>query len=411
MIYIYSLSLQLYQFAIRIASLFNPKARSWVKGRAGWRKRLSELLKDSDQVIWFHAASLGEAEQGLPVIEKLKKQKPQFKVLLTFFSPSGFENFNGNEAVDFSFYLPIDSKSNARDFIRIVNPKMAVFIKYEIWVHYFKQLAASQIPFYLTSALFRDNQVYFKKPYSKFFLPVLNKVKHIMVQNEPSKTLLEKHGLKRVSVCGETRIDRVLDLLNSKFNDAVIENFVADHKVLIAGSSWPIEEAMIKGAMDVLKGVKIILAPHDIGTPHISGIQKEFSNYATCLYSEGVENTKDKNILIIDNIGLLSRIYRFADVAFIGGGFGKGLHSTIEAAVYGLPVLFGPNHTSFLEPSEMKAAEAGFEITDQEQFEKVLFQLLNDEDYFQKRSEAAKSFVAAKAGAVDHILTKLQSAF
>ncbi len=377
-----------------------------MEGRKNWRKELGLLIGDQENIIWFHAASLGEAEQGLAIIEKLKEVDPQSKILLSFFSPSGFENFKGHPAVDFCCYLPIDSPSNAKDFIELVNPKLAIFIKYEIWVHYFKRLSKKEIPFFLTSALFREGQFYFKKPYRSFFLPVLQKVNHIMVQNESSLQLLQKNGLEKASICGETRIDRVLKLRELEFSDGILENFTAKKPVLIAGSSWPIEETMIKKYLSEHPSLKVILAPHDISESHISQIQELYSDFELSLYSEN--STRDSQILVIDNIGLLSRIYRFADIAFIGGGFGKGLHSTIEASVYGLPVLFGPKHQSFIEPSEMKKLGAGFEVENQETFNEILSALLENPEQLKNASDAAYQFVKSKSGAVDHILNKIK---
>lgn len=408
MLQIYSLALWFYQFIIKLMAPFNPKAKKWSLGRKKWRSKLKDLLKGEENLLWFHAASLGEAEQGLPVIQKLKSQYPKSKILLTFFSPSGFENFNEDDSIDFTFYLPMDSKSNAKDFIAIAQPKIAVFIKYEIWVHYFNQLSATNTPLFLTSALFREDQVYFKKPWSRFFLSVLNKVNHIMVQNEDSALLLKQHKVNHVSVCGETRIDRVLDLMKTDYSNPILEQFTKNAKTLIAGSSWPIEEEMILKAEKKLTGVKIILAPHDISRSHISQIEKIFSKRKIAFYSNKDEDFSDKEILIIDNIGLLSKIYRFADIAFIGGGYGKGLHSTIEASVYGLPVIFGPNHKSFLEPSELIKCGAGFEIDSQAGFDTLLDRLLNNVTDLDKSAKAASDFVLSKSGAVDHIVSKIE---
>lgn len=365
------------------------------------------LLGDEKNIIWIHAASLGEAEQALPIIEKLKEIDPSSKILLSFFSPSGFENFKEHSAVHFSCYLPIDSSSNAKDFIEIVNPKLAVFIKYEIWVHYFKTLSKKEIPFFLTSALFREDQFYFKKPYRQFFLPILRMVNHIMVQNESSLKLLQKNEIEKVSICGETRIDRVLKLRELEFSDPVLENFVNSKPVLIAGSSWPIEEEMIRNFLVDHPNLKVILAPHDISENHISNIQELFSNFKLSLYGKGSE-CGHSQILVIDNIGLLSRIYRYANIAFIGGGFGKGLHSTIEASVYGLPVIFGPKHQSFIEPSEMKSLAAGFEVKNEDEFSEILSSLLENPEDLQKASQAAYEFVKSKSGAVDHIISKIK---
>ena len=409
MIHLYNFFVQLYGLTISVVSPFNEKAKKWNEGRTNWRTRLKKLIGGNDEdIFWFHAASLGEAEQGLPVIEQLKAQYPSTKILLSFFSPSGFENFKKHPAVDFIVYLPLDSRKNARDFIEIVNPKAAIFIKYEIWVHYFNTLAESKIPLFLTSALFREDQFYFKKPYKSFFLPILSKVSHIMVQNQTSVNLLRANGLQNISVCGETRIDRVLDLSNTDFSDHIIESFINDQRVFIAGSSWPIEEEMIKNSMGILKGVKIILAPHDISHEHINNIQSLFGNYKLSLYSKGNNGSlKDQQILVIDNIGLLSRIYRYADFAFIGGGLGKGLHSTIEAAVYGLPVIFGPNHNSFVEPAEMLEKGCGFEISSQQEFESILKKLINDNGFLNNVSLAASDYVHSKVGAVKHIISKI----
>ncbi len=405
---LYSISVLAYSFIIRMVSPFNSKARKWLKGRENWRANLNSLVGDQENIIWVHAASLGEAEQALPIIEKIKELDVNSTILLSFFSPSGFENFKNRDKVDLCCYLPIDSPSNARDFIEIVNPKMAIFIKYEIWVHYFKTLYKKAIPFFLTSALFRENQFYFRKPYRQFFLPILNMVNHIMVQNESSLLLLQKNGIQNSSICGETRIDRVLKLRDIEFSDPILESFSTKKPILIAGSSWPVEELMIQNFLSEYPNLKVILAPHDISQSHISQITDLFGDYKLSLYSQNMD-CRDAQILLIDNIGLLSRIYRYADIAFIGGGFGKGLHSTIEASVYGLPVIFGPKHQSFIEPSEMKKLGAGFEVNDDTDFEKTLSSLLKNPEQLQNASKAAEDFVKSKSGAVEHILSRIKA--
>lgn len=399
MIHLYSFFIRAYGFSISVASLFNKKAKKWKSGRKNWRSKLKALIEKDKNVIWFHAASLGEAEQGLPIIEKLKSKSPKTSVLLTFFSPSGFENFNPNPAVDYVFYLPLDTKQNAKDFVSIVQPKLAVFIKYEIWVHFYNQLYKNNIPNLLAPALFRDNQIYFKPLARNFFLPVLKNLNHLFVQDHNSKQLLESFDVDNVSVCGETRLDRVIDLVNTPFDDPIIKNFCNNQKVLIIGSSWPLEEAILNKTLHLFPNLKVIIAPHHIDQDNIRRIQQEFAAFKICTYSDFDSSQNNCQILIIDNIGLLSRLYRYGDITFIGGGFGAGLHSTVEAAAYGLPVIFGPNHSSFIEPKEMITDGFGFEINTVEDFSTILTTLMSNQELLQNTSSKAKSYIQSKSGA------------
>jgi 3-deoxy-D-manno-octulosonic-acid transferase len=397
---IYNLLLKGYSLVILLASPFNAKAKNWIEGRKDWKLKLSSTLENQNEIIWFHAASLGEAEQGLPIIESLKKSFPNKKILLSFFSPSGFENFKKPKIIDFICYLPQDSRKNAKDFISIAKPELVVFIKYEIWVHYFNRLHNQNIPLILAPALFRKNQIYFKKPFSNFFLKTLKRVNHIFVQDENSFELLKQEGFNNISICGETRLDRVLNLSNEEFIDSSLDRFCGNNqKVLIVGSSWPEEEKMISSYTEKALNLKVILAPHDVSPAHLNEIRTTFSDSSISFYSEQSEELDKKQVLIIDNIGMLSRLYRYGDIAFIGGGYGAGLHSTVEAAAYGMPILFGPNHKKFIEPREMIMQGFGFEIQNQSNLELILSKLLTDEKFLKDTSQKAKEYVVSKSGA------------
>ncbi|MGB0176666.1 MAG: 3-deoxy-D-manno-octulosonic acid transferase, partial [Owenweeksia sp.] len=347
-----------------------------------------------------------EAEQGLPIMQEAKKTHPDHFLLLTFFSPSGYEHFAGNPAVDAVFYLPLDTPKQADDFVSILRPEAVVFIKYEIWLNYFRALEKNKIPTILAPAIFRPGQFYFKKPFRSVFLPVLKRLHRIMVQNESSLVLLQKEGFTNVEVCGDTRVDRVLELTETPFEDELVSAFCKGHTVLIVGSSWPEEEEMLRSILPHFPHLRVILAPHDIGVDHLQGISSTFGSDNCEWYTSG--NLLDnRQVLVVDTIGKLSRLYRFADMAFIGGGFGKGVHSTIEAAAYGIPVLFGPNHHSFVEPGDMIRNGFGFEVGSPDELRRILHELVTQPQKLKDLSDRAQQFIRSRSGAVHNIFSVL----
>ncbi len=406
---LYNLGIRSYGASIKIAQYFNAKAKSWVTGRKGLYRKLKETINQADEILWFHAASLGEAEQGVPIMQQLKKEFPQKKILLTFFSPSGMEHFKNNGLADYIFYLPLDTKANAKKFLNAVNPELAFFIKYEIWPNFFKQIQNRDIPLIIAPAIFRADQFYFKAPHKSFFLPILKEVNRILVQDENSKNVLTENGISNVDVCGDSRFDRVKQNVAAPFENDVLEQFSKNQKVLIGGSTWTQGEIILKEVLDQNPELKIILAPHNIRPENIQRILKLFGESHAFAYSKAPTNLQDYRVCIIDNIGLLSRLYRFGQMAYIGGAFGKGIHNSLEAAAYGFPLFFGPNHTSFIEPAEMMAEGFAFEIKTSADLQKALKPLLEDGHRLKQLQSKALQYVDGKAGAVDMIVGEVKA--
>ena len=341
---IYGLFIQIYAMLIRVASNFNPKAKSWIDGRKDWRKSLNAQVKHPGEYYWFHCASLGEFEQGRPLMEELKSKNPQAKIALTFFSPSGYEIRKDYELADVIAYLPLDSKSNARDFLSILQPKLAIFVKYEIWPEFFFGIRDKKIPLVMVSAIFRAKQRFFK-PWGAWFRKALNCPDYFFVQDEKSKELLHSIGIDNAKVSGDTRFDRVMKIAENSKPIPLIENFIDGRKAIVLGSSWPSEEDICVNLSHFLdESYCFIIAPHEIDDDHVNAILKKMGD-SVILYSRAQSGElKSARTLVIDNMGLLSRIYRYAYFGIIGGGFGKGIHNTVEAAVYGVPLAFGPKH-------------------------------------------------------------------
>ncbi len=405
---LYNLGIRSYGASIKIAQYFNEKAKSWVSGRKNLFKKLEQVFSKGDQLLWFHAASLGEAEQGVPIMQQLKKEFPQKKILLTFFSPSGMEHFKNNGLADYIFYLPLDTKANAKKFLNAVNPELAFFIKYEIWPNFFKQIQKRNIPLIIAPAIFRRDQFYFKSPHKSFFLPILKEVNRILVQDETSKEVLLENGITNTDVCGDSRFDRVKQNVAAPFENEILEQFSKNQKVLIGGSTWTPGENILKEMLDQNPELKMIIAPHDIKPENIQRILKLFGSQAFA-YSKPPSNFENYRVCIIDNIGLLSRLYRFGQMAYIGGAFGKGIHNSLEAAAYGLPLFFGPNHSSFIEPAEMIAEGFAFEIKDAADLQQFLKPLLENENQLKKLQSKALEYVDRKAGAVEMIVEEVKA--
>lgn len=402
----YSFAIAIYALIVRIISPFHRKARLMIKGQKQTFNILQEKIDKDSKYIWFHAASLGEFEQGRPMIETIKKERPDFKILLTFFSPSGYEIRKNYDQADVICYLPFDLPKKVRKFIQMVNPEMAIFIKYEFWMNYLNQLKKQNIPTFIISAIFRPDQIFFR-PYSNGYKEVLNTFDRFFVQDEASKELLAKHGKMNVSVCGDTRIDRVYQIYSESKQLPIPEAFTKQDPaapVLIAGSSWPKDEELIIPYFNQHPEIKLIIAPHEIHKEHIKSIISQLKR-PYILYSEAnEENIKNADCLIIDCIGLLSSIYRYGTIAYIGGGFGTGIHNILEAAVFGIPVIFGPNFKKFREAHEMIKTGGGVSIKDKDSFNETMDKLLSSGEYLKASGEKAGEYVLKNVGSTKKIL-------
>lgn len=403
--WIYFLALKIYSFLIGLAAPFNSKAALWIKGRVGIFKKARTQLNDMNGMrIWIHCASLGEYEQAVPLLEKLKQQYPSHKIILTFFSPSGYELKKNTALADAVFYLPMDSPSNARKFMDLINPVMALFIKYEFWHFYICELYRRNIPLYIISARFRPNHIFFKW-YGTFFQEMLKKARYIFVQDEISFQLCIKAGIKNCSISGDTRFDRVMEIAARPKLFPEIEKFCSGKKVFVAGSTWPEDERiLIKLIHQTNDEWKFIIAPHEINEKHIryliSEIRKKTERYS-------IFSNADSHVLIIDNIGMLSSIYRFGHLAFVGGGFGSGLHNILEPAAFGLPVIFGNCIEKNPEAKAMIQNGTGFFVRSAEELFRVFENLKSDEKQWKELINAQKKFIAQNSGAVKVIMNSL----
>jgi 3-deoxy-D-manno-octulosonic-acid transferase len=398
---LYSLGIRLYGLGISVAALFQEKASKWKSGRKNY---FPSLPKGLEGCIWIHCASLGEFEQGRPIIEALKEKSSQ-KLLLTFFSPSGYEIRKDYQGVDAVVYLPLDTMSNARKFLDHFKPSAAIFVKYEVWHHFFREMQNRSIPHYMVSAIFRKDQVYFQS-YGGWFLKTLKGVTHIFCQDEHSEKLLLSHGLEQASVAGDTRFDRVKKLADSFTPVEKVENWLNGRRAIVAGSTWPEDEELIAESLaKVPEDMALLIAPHEIKPQRIDRLKRRISN--TDQYTTWNEGDKLSRVLIIDTIGLLGKLYRYGEVAFIGGGFGAGIHNTLEAAVYGIPVVFGPKYEKFREAVGLKEAGAAFSVEHQKDLDRIVTRLLKDDAFRRKAGENAKKYVDAQAGATEKILKEI----
>lgn len=405
----YELIICLYTLGVAVAALFNPKARKmWRGGREAFRV-LRDKVDGGQRYVWFHAASLGEFEQGRPIIERLRAEHPEYKILLTFFSPSGYEVRKNYEGADIVCYLPLDTYFSARKFLNLVHPEMAFFIKYEFWWNYLHILKRRGVPVYSVSSIFREGQVFFRW-YGRSYRRVLKCFTRFFVQNDESKRLLATLGITNVEITGDTRFDRVLQIKRQAKKLPLVEAFKQDCKVFVAGSSWPPDEDIFIKYFNDHRDWKLIIAPHVIGDDHIRQIVGKLSRTAV-RYTEATEESVGKaDCLIIDCFGLLSSIYGYGDVAYVGGGFGVGIHNVLEAAVWGMPVIFGPNNKRFQEAQDLLASGGGREVDSYSQFEAVMNTYVTDASAIEEDGLKAAGYVAATAGATDKILKTVFSA-
>ena len=404
----YSLGIIAYSLAIKIASLFNEKALLWCKGRKNWYANISNTLQNNETRIWFHCASLGEFEQGRPLIEAFKSENLEFKIVLTFFSPSGFEVRKDYAGADYIFYLPVDTRLNANRFINLINPIKVFFVKYEYWYNYFKVLSNRNIPIYMVSAILRENHIFFKF-YGGWYRKILSYVNYFFVQDQKTKSLLNKIGLNNVTITGDTRFDRVAQIAKNAPENNLVKDFVSgSKKVIVVGSSWQPDEELFAKIINtpLFSDVKIIIAPHEVHKKNIDRIKNLFNNNCCC-YSEGSKESFPK-VLIIDCIGVLSSLYRYGHFAYIGGAFGAGLHNILEAATFGLPVVFGPNYSKFNEAVDLIDLRGAFSISDFDSFSEILSLLILDEELLNHTSSISKDYVQNKQGSVQKIMQFLK---
>lgn len=404
----YNIAIYIYLIGVAIASCFNKKVKKMWAGERQALKVLREKVDPNARYIWFHAASLGEFEQGRPLMEYLRKTHPEYKILLTFFSPSGYEVRKNYEGADIICYLPLDTIRNARRFLRAIKPVMAFFIKYEFWYNYLHILQHRGIPTYSVSSIFRPDQIFFQW-YGKGYGRVLKCFTHFFVQNIESKNLLAKLDIHDVEVVGDTRFDRVLQIKEASKQLPIVEKFTENiSKVFIAGSSWlPDEEVFLK-YFNLHKDWKLIVAPHVIGEDHLAQIFELLKGRRVVRYTEATEeNVKDAEVLIIDCFGLLSSIYHYGTISYVGGGFGVGIHNVLEAAVWDIPVIFGPNNKRFQEAQGLIMAGGGFEINDYQSFRDLMMRFETDEMFLQTSKKHAGEFVKGRAGATEKIMGSL----
>ncbi|MGM9692376.1 MAG: 3-deoxy-D-manno-octulosonic acid transferase [Alloprevotella sp.] len=400
----YSLGIYLMALGVRVAALFKEKLRKMVQGhRATWQ--MLRALGGKDTYVWFHAASLGEFEQGRPLMERLRREHPEKKILLTFFSPSGYEVRKNYDGADLVCYLPFDTPLNARRFVKLARPEAAFFIKYEFWRNYIEVLYKRGIPCYSVSSIFRENQIFFR-PYGRGYARCLNRMTHLFVQNETSRRLLEGIGVTNVEVVGDTRFDRVLDIRNAAKPLPLAERFAGCWKVLVAGSSWPQDEEIIIPYFNRHPNLKLVLAPHVVSEEHLQAIERQLARPALRYSKATPKAVAEADCLIIDCYGLLSSIYRYASMAYVGGGFGVGIHNVPEAAVYGIPVIIGPNNKKFREAQALLRCGGCKEIAGTADFEQIMDAWLSDKEALAKAGQAAGNYIADNAGAADRIFSK-----
>lgn len=418
---IYNIVIYFVLWGIAIASLFNEKVRKMWRGEREAFKILKQKVDPNAKYIWFHAASLGEFEQGRPLMERIRKEYPQYKILLTFYSPSGYEVRKNYEGADIICYMPVDTRLNAIRFLRLVRPVMAFFIKYEFWSNFLHILKHRNIPTYSVSSIFREDQVFFKW-YGRNYAGVLKCFTRFFVQNEESKRLLEGIGITAVDVVGDTRFDRVLQIKEAAKQLPICEAFrtgVAssqsadvphhDFKVFVAGSSWPPDENIFIPFFNEHKDWRLLIAPHVIAEEHLKLILSLIKGKKVVRYTQTTpEEAAEADVLIIDCFGLLSSMYNYGDVAYIGGGFGVGIHNTLEAAVWNMPVIFGPNNKKFQEAQGLLKSGGGFEINTYDDFSSLMGSLMNDETFLKQAGDKAGTFVAHLAGATDKVLASVK---
>lgn len=401
----YNIAIKVYYSLVLLFSFFNKKAKLWVEGRKNWQLKFSP--NPNTKKIWLHFASLGEFEQGKPLLQAIRKEYPEKEIIITFFSPSGYEIRKNSPLGDYILYLPLDTLANAKKFIDLFKPEIAIFNKYEYWYHFYKELNTRNVPVYVTSAIFRPNQIFFKW-YGSFNRRILSFVTHFFVQNEESAELLNSIGIGNFTVCGDTRFDSVLDLAKNRKDFPLIAEFKGNGHLIIAGSTWPADEELLaEYSKNLDKNWKWVFAPHEIGEEKIANLEKMIGDKSV-RYSSLLDGSKQMNpsikYIIIDNIGMLSSLYSYGEIAYIGGGFGVGIHNTLEAAAWGLPVVFGSNYQKFQEAKDLISVGGGFAVANQQELNSAFNKLITQPEFREKAGESAKSYVAQNIGATAVIM-------
>ena len=411
--FFYTLGIRTYNLAAKVIAPFNNKARLYTEGRARLFEELKEKVKPTNKNVWFHVSSLGEFEQGRPVMERFRQLYPDYKIILTFFSPSGYEvrkNYNG---ADYVCYMPADTPDNAKKFLDIVNPKAVFFVKYDYWYNFLSEVHAREIPLYIFSTIFREGQVFFRW-YGKKYRKVLSFFTHLFVQDDNSVKLLKSIGIENVTIAGDTRFDRVCEITRNAKPIPLVDNFVGDSRVIVAGSSWPPDEEIIFGAMRRLEGkhnVKLIIAPHEIHEGHLVAIEKMLGEIRSIRFSKSdAASVAEYKVLIIDNFGMLSSLYKYAEIAYVGGGFGSGIHNILEAVSYSIPVAFGTNYKRFKEAVDLVSLGAAMTVRNEAELYSVFDRYLSDQTLLKRAGQISREYVEKNLGAAEKILAVVKIA-
>jgi len=411
---LYEIIINIYGFVIFLVSFFNKKAKKWINGRKNIFRNLKKDFENLENpILWFHASSLGEFEQGRPLIEKIRSCYHHYKILLTFFSPSGYEIRKNYQGADFVYYLPLDTRCNARKFLKIVKPEKIFFIKYEFWYNYLSLAYKYNIPVYLVSGIFRENQLFFRW-YGNFYRKFLKFFNTFFVQDEKSYNLLKQIGFQNIVISGDTRFDRVFTIAKNSKEIDIARNFCNDKFTIVCGSTWPEDEKIIIDFINKSKiDLKFIIAPHEITNSHIKNIINSLKK-PYILFSETekiIRHLNDYCVLIIDNIGMLSSLYKYGKIAYVGGGFGMGIHNVLEAVVYGIPAIFGPNYKKFKEAVDLINAKGAFSINDYKSFENTIYLFYNNHEILKESGNIAQEYVKNNIGATDKIVNYIFKSF
>ncbi len=408
---LYTFFIQMYGFAVSIAAYFNPKANLWISGRKNWKNKMKQAISPDDKVIWVHCSSLGEFEQGRPVMEKIKKEFPYHKLAVSFFSPSGYEVRKDYQGADYIFYLPLDTPKNAKQLIKILHPEVLILVKYEYWYNLLKRLQKKDIPVIVISAVIKEDNLFFR-PFGSWFRKIIAGIEHFFVQDNDSKNLLESIGIEKVTVSGDTRFDRVKEIREANARVEFIEKFKGNSKLIVAGSTWPDdEEILVKFIHEKLPDDwKLIFAPHNIKEKEIISLSEKI-NKKTAVYTKSDQNQiENSQILILDTIGMLTKIYAYSDLSYVGGGFTKtGVHNTLEPAVFGVPIIFGPNYENYFEAIDLLENQGAVRFIDQYDFDQKMTNLIENEDERKLRGNAAENYIQGKPNSTELIIDYLKS--
>lgn len=407
MTFLYNTGIKLFNSGVALASLFNSKAALLHKGQKNWSKRLREATKGKTGFVWIHAASLGEFEQGRPLIEYIRKHYPEKPILVTFFSPSGYEVRKNYELADVVCYLPFDTKANVIEFLDIIKPTLAVFVKYEFWYNYLTELKTHSIPTYSISTIFREEQTFFKS-YGRWYRKMLGSFDYLFVQDAKSAELLDSIGISNHEVAGDTRFDRVRDNLKQAKEIDVVSAFCGQSKILVVGSSWPKDEEILCQYINNISDLKVIFAPHEVHEGHIAALEKMVTKPVVRYTEATTTNVTEKQVLIINTIGILSSVYKYADITYVGGGFGVGIHNILEAATFGKPILFGPNYKKFKEAVDLVDRKGAFVITNFEDSKQLLDEMLKSNSVINEAGAKSLAYVEENLGATGKIMKRLE---